>query len=75
MFPNPVSNELHLINIDLKSKIKIIDMMGRKHEIKVIPNYKEQTLKINLSHLQSGTYIIQIFSENGMAKSLKVMKQ
>ena len=75
LFPNPVYNELVLINLDLKSKIKIIDMMGRKHEIKVIPNYKEQTLKINLSHLQSGTYIIQIFSENGMAKSLKVMKQ
>ena len=73
--PNPVSNELHLINLDLQSKIKIVDISGRKYDVKTIPNLEQQSLKITLSHLQSGTYIVQILSEKGMTKSFKIIKQ
>ena len=75
LFPNPVSNELHLINLDLQSKIKIVDISGRKYDVKTIPNLEQQSLKITLSHLQSGTYIVQVLSEKGMTKSFKIIKQ
>ena len=75
VFPNPVSNELHLINIDLKSKIKIIDVSGRKYDVKAIPNFRQKSVKIDLSNLKSGIYIAQILSEKGIAKSFKIIKQ
>ncbi len=75
LFPNPVSNELHLINLDLQSKIKIVDISGRKYDVKTIPNLEQQSLKITLSHLQSGTYIVQVLSEKGMTKSFEIIKQ
>ncbi|NBV58007.1 MAG: T9SS C-terminal target domain-containing protein, partial [Bacteroidetes bacterium] len=75
LFPNPVSNELHLINLDLQSKIKIIDVSGRKYDVKTIQNLEQHSIKIDLSHLKSGTYIIQILSEKGKTKSFKIMKQ
>ena len=74
LFPNPVSNELYLINLDLQSKIKIVDISGRKYDVKTIPNLEQQSLKITLSHLQSGTYIVQVLSEKGMTKSFKIFK-
>ena len=75
LFPNPVSNELHLINLDLQSKIKIVDISGQKYDVKAIPNLEQQSLKITLSHLKSGTYIVQVLSEKGMTKSFKIIKQ
>ena len=74
-FPNPVSDVLHLINLDLESEIQIFDIMGRKCDVKVFPDPKLQSVKIDLLHLVPGTYVVQIFSEKGMTKSLKIMKQ
>ena len=75
VFPNPVSNELHLINIDLKSKIKIIDVSGRKYDVKAIQNLEQHSIKIDLLHLKSGVYIVQILSEKKTIKSFKIIKQ
>ena len=75
LFPNPVLNELHLINLDLQSKIKIVDITGRKFDVKAIQNQKQQGIKVDLSHLKSGTYFIQILSEKGTTKSFKIIKQ
>ena len=75
LFPNPVSNELHLINLDFQSKFKIVDITGRKYEVKAITNLEQHSIKIDLSHLKSGTYIVQILSEKGTTKSFKIIKQ
>ena len=75
LFPNPVSDELYFINLDLKSEIQIFDIMGRKYDVKSIQNSEEQSVKLDLSHLKPGTYIVQILSEKGMAKSFKIIKQ
>ena len=75
VFPNPVSNELHLNNIDLQSKIKIIDISGRKYDVKATQNFEQHNIKIDLSHLKSGAYIVQILSEKGTIKSFKIIKQ
>ena len=75
LFRNPVFNELVLINLDLESEIQIFDIMGRKCDVKVSPDPELQSVKIDLSYLVPGTYVVQIFSEKGMTKSLKIMKQ
>ena len=75
VFPNPVSNELHLINIDLQSKIKIIDVSGRKYDVKAIQNLEQHSIKIDLLHLKSGAYIVQVLSEKGTINSFKIIKQ
>ena len=74
-FPNPVSDELHLIHLDLESKIQIFDIVGRKYDVEVIPNPELKGVKIDLSHLDPGTYVVQIFSEKGMTKNFKIIKQ
>ena len=75
LFPNPVLNELHLINLDLQSKIKIVDITGRKFDVKAIQDLKQLGVKVDLSHLKSGTYFIQILSEKGTTKSFKIIKK
>ncbi len=75
LFRNPVFNELVLINLDLESEIQIFDIMGRKCDVKVSPDPELQSVKIDLSYLVPGTYVVQIFSEKGITKSLKIMKQ
>ena len=75
LFPNPVLNELHLINLDLQSKIKIDDITGRKFDVKAIQDLKQLGIKVDLSHLKSGTYFIQILSEKGTTKSFKIIKK
>ena len=43
--------------------------------VKVFNDTELQSVKIDLSYLLPGTYVVQIFSEKGMTKSLKIMKQ
>jgi len=74
-FPNPVSDELHLIHLDLESKIQIFDIMGRKCDVEVIPNPELQRVKIDLSYLEPGTYVVQILYERGITKNFKIVKQ
>ena len=76
-FPNPTSDELHLIylDLDLESKIQIFDILGRKYDVEVIPNPELQGVKIDLSQLDPKTYVVQIFSEEGTTKSFIIIKQ
>ena len=76
-FPNPTSDELNLIylDLDLESKIQIFDILGRKYDVEVIPNPELQGVKIDLSQLDPKTYVVQIFSEEGTTKSFIIIKQ
>ena len=75
LFPNPVSNDLHLIHLDLQSEIRIVDIVGREYDVKSIINSEQQSVKIDLSNLKTGTYIVQILSDKGIVKSFKIIKQ
>jgi hypothetical protein len=61
--------------LDLESKIQIFDIVGRKYDVEVIPNPELQGVKIDLSHLDPGSYVVQIFSEKGMTINFKIIKQ
>ena len=57
LYPNPVENELHLINTNNLNitKMTIADVSG-----KVIYNQSYSSNVINVSNLQSGIYLVQI---------------
>jgi aminopeptidase N len=64
IYPNPVSDELRIANYELQiDGIKIFDIMGRKvssHHFISTSSYQA----INVSHLQTGTYILEIVSKD-----------
>ncbi len=70
IFPNPVSDQLNLL-IDAKQNgqlsITILDLMGRKAISKSIQNYNSGSnqFTINVKHLVSGNYQINIKDSNG----------
>ena len=69
------NNNYKKIKTELESKIQIFDIVGRKYDVEVIPNPELKGVKIDLSHLDPGTYVVQIFSEKGMTKNFKIIKQ
>jgi hypothetical protein len=73
IYPNPTTGEFIIDNGELTiNYVEIYDIYGRK-----IVNYKLSTANsFNVSHLQSGTYFVKIYSENNVpiTKQLIIMK-
>ena len=62
IFPNPATEgEIHFTGIEAVIEVKVIDMLGRA--IHVNANLTNET--INVSSLEDGKYILQIFTESG----------
>lgn len=59
VFPNPARNEIQISSSEEIDFIKVLDLNGR-----IVVTSKQQT--INLSHMKSGIYIIQITSPKGI---------
>lgn len=72
--PNPVTDKL---NIDLNStkvlKVNVYDLLG-KLITSFTPSKDEQKLEIDFSSYNSGTYLLQMETENGV-KTEKIIKQ
>jgi len=70
LYPNPAST---FINVDLpdKSELKIINMIGQE-----VINRKNTSAseRINLSHLSSGVYFVQVSNNNNMA-TIRLLKK
>jgi hypothetical protein len=64
MYPNPIINTLVLKNISNVNSISIINMAGRI--IKSISN-SENTIDIDVSHLNSGAYIVKLNTGNSVS--------
>ncbi|NHN25818.1 T9SS type A sorting domain-containing protein [Flavobacterium jejuense] len=62
LFPNPVSNELRILNSKAFAieKISVYNMSG-----KLIQDYKGNTEAIDMSNFTSGNYIIKILTSEG----------
>jgi Secretion system C-terminal sorting domain len=64
LFPNPTSSEVNIVlNSEVKSgtEILIFDLMGREVLRKSLQNQEQ---KINISHLESGNYVVKLL-KNG----------
>jgi hypothetical protein len=62
LYPNPVSNFLHIKNVEVGNLIQIKDMLGREvYSLKA----KSEFIEIDLSSFTStGTYLVTIRDEN-----------
>lgn len=66
VYPNPVSDFIHIKNADFKSSVKleVMDMNGRK-----VKSFEGVSDQYDLSNLSSGSYILSI--DNGGVKTTK----
>jgi hypothetical protein len=71
IFPNPVNDELNINIVDASSlaNLKIIDLLGNLVFTDVLHSTNN---KINIAHLSSGTYFVNIIS-NGKNQTQKIM--
>lgn len=67
LYPNPANDYLYVNGIQLNS-VKIVDILGKNYSSEVIGN------QINISHLPSGKYILQINTKEKVVY-LKFLKQ
>jgi len=74
IFPNPVTNGRIYISTDQNSnsrEIEIYDMLGKKVYSTVLYNNNKE---INVSHLNSGVYMIKIIENNSSATRKLIVK-
>ncbi|WP_395076668.1 zinc-dependent metalloprotease [Flavobacterium sp.] len=70
-YPNPVANELNIIQKEQISEVSFYSVLGQKVLIKQINSNKAL---IDVSSLSSGTYFIKIDSE-GTNRNIKIIKE
>lgn len=71
IYPNPVSEVLHVKSATLISNVEVFDIHGRKV---VSQNTDAAEIQLNVEALNSGLYIVEIKSIHG-SSSLKFMKK
>ena len=67
VYPNPTANRI-FIQADNISKAELFDLMGRK----VMETNQDQ---IDISNISSGSYILQVTTQNNTTESFKIIKQ
>ena len=70
IFPNPTDGQLQVTSYELRvTDIKIFDVMGKNLPLL----WRGQGEGLDISHLASGTYFLQITMENGATTTQKVV--
>lgn len=70
IYPNPVDNELNISHVNSIDSLEVYSLLGQKI-IDVRPN--QNAYKLDLSYLQSGTYILRVVSGSA-TKMIKIIK-
>jgi uncharacterized protein YdeI (YjbR/CyaY-like superfamily) len=68
VYPNPTSNYLQLENIELQSLIILYNIQGKEVINKLATS---SSIKINVQHLPSGSYILQI---GGLQEKIEIIR-
>jgi Secretion system C-terminal sorting domain len=68
MYPNPATNELHIINKQLISKIEIFNMLEQLQ-------FTTKQSIIDISKLEKGVYCLMVTTLKGESISQKFIKQ
>lgn len=69
VFPNPVINELNITKSEEIKSIQVIDLLGNS-----VMQLNEVNSKINLTHVNSGIYIVQITDKHNKVWMYKITK-
>jgi len=70
-FPNPVDSELNITYIEEVTKVEVFTITGQKV---LSNNYQSNEVKVDLSRLSSGTYLVRIDTEKA-SQFVKVIKK
>ena len=70
-YPNPTNNILNLEYSQAISSVKVYNLVGQQI---LVANPNTTSVKMDLSYLNSGTYFVNITSENN-SKTIKVIKK
>ncbi len=71
VYPNPANDVINITNDDAISRITITNLLGQKVLEDTVDG---NAVQVNIQHLQQGNYILQVYTNNGMA-SLKIAKR
>jgi hypothetical protein len=74
LFPNPVSNDLHIIVDEKYTKVQY-QILGITGCIVRMGELVENESILNLSDLSSGIYFVKIFDSNKILKTSKILKK
>ncbi len=72
-YPNPTKDMLTLINLTDEEGVEVYDVLGRKLAIQQQRN--ANSLKLNVSKLDTGIYFINVSNNNGETKSIRFIKK
>jgi hypothetical protein len=79
MYPNPVSERVHLLNLEFKGvgnqevKVVLLDVLGREILVRTEVNPIE-TVQLDTQRLPAGTYFVQVWQQGAMRLAGMVMK-
>jgi hypothetical protein len=71
IYPNPVTDQLHIESIDKITSIKIIDLMGRA----VVSTTGSEHTIIDISSLAGGIYQVQLSDQEGKTRTKRINKR
>ena len=71
IYPNPAKDNLYISSDKKINKLKLYDVQGKL----ILKKNFERKEVLNISHLKSGTYFIEIIQENGEKVVEKIIKQ
>ena len=72
-YPNPTKDMLTLINVTDEEGVEVYDVLGRKLAIQQQRN--DNSLKLNVSKLDTGIYFINVSNNNDETKSVRFIKK
>jgi GEVED domain/Secretion system C-terminal sorting domain len=70
-YPNPIKNELHILNNSEIDSIEIYNLLGQKI---IVKNLNSKSAIINLYDIKSGTYLAKVSSKKAI-KTFKIVKE
>ena len=69
-YPNPVQDELFILGTNKIKSIEFINVLGKRV---AIHHFNKSIIKMNVSDLQSGIYLIQATDENNKQETKKLV--
>ena len=69
-YPNPVEDELFVLGTNKIKSIQLIDVLGKQV---AIHHFNKSIIKMDVSQLKSGIYLIQATDENGKQETKKLV--
>lgn len=72
LFPNPATNYINITAPENFTKVEITNVLGQQVLTKNLSNNSEA---IDISNLQSGTYLVKTYTQNNFTKTLKFVKK